>query len=374
MIKEKTCKSCNKTLDISHFTPSKNVKDGYENKCKKCRQIQKKPNHNHICQQCGKNFTNTKKDSKYCSLQCAGLAKRKRVEKKCKFCGNLIEVACNKVQKQDNFYCSTSCRHEHLKELMAGENNPNYLKVEYICDGCEKKIMVIPSKLENQKHIFCCNECYKKNIGKYITGKNNPLYVEKKKSICSECGKEFERKPGQFKYEISYCSRECYFKSLKEKKQKLERILIQCGFCGKDIHLLKSQTIGKKHIYCSRECQRKGHGKHYSGINHPRYNPELTSKERLEARKYNDYYKWRKKVYERDNYTCQSCNDDSGGNLVAHHLESYRTNENLRTSVENGITLCEKCHKLFHDNYGYGSNSKEQFIEFLIIRDLLINL
>lgn len=33
----KVCKICKKELSYENFTKSKNVKDGYENVCKKCR-------------------------------------------------------------------------------------------------------------------------------------------------------------------------------------------------------------------------------------------------------------------------------------------------------------------------------------------------
>ena len=55
------------------------------------------------------------------------------------------------------------------------------------------------------------------------------------------------------------------------------------------------------------------------------------------------YAKFRKDVLERDEYTCQIC----GGNekLEVHHIKPYAGYKNLRTTVSNGITLCEKCHK-----------------------------
>lgn len=68
--------------------------------------------------------------------------------------------------------------------------------------------------------------------------------------------------------------------------------------------------------------------------------------------------------FERDNYTCQVCGDNSGGNLNAHHLNGYANNPGERTLLKNGITLCEKHHKDFHHQYGYGNNIIEQFIEF----------
>lgn len=52
---------------------------------------------------------------------------------------------------------------------------------------------------------------------------------------------------------------------------------------------------------------------------------------------------WRIQVFERDNYTCQHCNK-KGGDLNAHHIKSFANHPHLRTVLENGITLCKKCH------------------------------
>lgn len=59
---------------------------------------------------------------------------------------------------------------------------------------------------------------------------------------------------------------------------------------------------------------------------------------------------WRKKVFVRDKYTCRCCSS-KGIKLAAHHLNSFSTHPNLRTEVENGVTLCSKCHRHFHVEY-----------------------
>ena len=74
---------------------------------------------------------------------------------------------------------------------------------------------------------------------------------------------------------------------------------------------------------------------------------------------------WRKKVFERDNYTCQCCKDNSGGNLRAHHYINYSENKELQLNIDNGICLCNTCHVSFHNKYGYKNNTKKQLVEYI---------
>jgi 5-methylcytosine-specific restriction endonuclease McrA len=100
------------------------------------------------------------------------------------------------------------------------------------------------------------------------------------------------------------------------------------------------------------------------GKNNPNYNQKLTDVARYVGRFIFGYKEWKYAVKERDHFTCQVCGNNKGGNLVSHHLESYRASPDLRMLLDNGVCLCEKCHKAFHHKYGYGNNTKEQFEEF----------
>lgn len=104
-----------------------------------------------------------------------------------------------------------------------------------------------------------------------------------------------------------------------------------------------------------------------SGKNHYRYNPNLTEEEREKNRRQlhgENQVCWNRKVLKRDNYTCKCCGQH-GYKLVAHHLNGYNWDIENRFSVDNGVTLCENCHKEFHHIYGYGDNTKEQYEEFI---------
>lgn len=61
-----------------------------------------------------------------------------------------------------------------------------------------------------------------------------------------------------------------------------------------------------------------------------------------------EYKDWRSKVFKRDNWTCQKCSKRGGQRIEAHHVKKVSEFPDLIFEVENGLTLCVKCHKALH--------------------------
>src|SRR3990167_1051067 len=64
-----------------------------------------------------------------------------------------------------------------------------------------------------------------------------------------------------------------------------------------------------------------------------------------------EYRLWREAVFARDRYTCVWCGDDKGRNLNADHIKPFAFYPELRFAIDNGRTLCVKCHRTT-DTYG----------------------
>ncbi len=66
------------------------------------------------------------------------------------------------------------------------------------------------------------------------------------------------------------------------------------------------------------------------------------------------YKEWRAKVFQRDNWICQTCGIRSSEGvqvyLQAHHIKKWNDYPEFRYDVDNGITLCKECHFNLHFN------------------------
>mgnify|MGYP001557965055 CR=1 FL=1 len=76
-----------------------------------------------------------------------------------------------------------------------------------------------------------------------------------------------------------------------------------------------------------------------------------------------EYEEWRTKIFERDNYTCQSCGE-IGEKLQADHIKPFALFPELRFDLSNGRTLCESCHLKVGAKVNPFSK-REQFLEVI---------
>lgn len=240
-----------------------------------------------------------------------------------------------------------------------GAKNPNYKGYMHKkCLVCGKELGSGAKKTSK----YCSKECQIAS-----QRKTNEL------KTCPTCGKNFLHKG-------KYCSVECRvirdYETLSESAKQKRRLRLAklngetirigapkvvrqpktCEVCGKGM-LLRPCEVKKGTKYCSRECYGKAVAERQSGEKHHNYKDGKSLERWLTHQlvRRSIYYKtWRKKVFERDGYSCRSCLKQ-GGVLHAHHVVPWVDDPKLRLKVSNGVTLCSECHRLWHmyDKKGY---------------------
>lgn len=88
------------------------------------------------------------------------------------------------------------------------------------------------------------------------------------------------------------------------------------------------------------------------------------------------YVKWAKAIKTRDSYKCQICfaGGDYKVQLDSHHMDSWDWAVESRYKMDNGITLCERDHHIYHQYCSYGNNTKEHFLKYMEIAKVFIQI
>lgn len=73
-------------------------------------------------------------------------------------------------------------------------------------------------------------------------------------------------------------------------------------------------------------------------------NYEWKETERLRTKLKDELKQWRRDIFIRDGFACVMCHA-VGGALNAHHIKKFSDYPELRTIINNGVTLCIPCHK-----------------------------
>lgn len=255
---------------------------------------------------------------------------------------------------------------------------------------CDKEMNLKPSRISRVKHNFCSTECHDRHrhevaykemsdkVGEDFKKWLNQKYIDELKPASeiskllygtANCKSSVVRWLNKLGIEVRHGSDAVKTQWINndERREENKQRIYETMLVPKVRNKIKKTQKTKEYRQKARNSKLGEKNPMYGvrGEKSPRWNNNLTDYERVVGRKTIKDTIWREKVYEKDNYTCVACGDNRGGNLNAHHLYSHNRYIDKRYDVNNGVTLCEACHKAFHDKYGYGDNAKEQFDEFI---------
>lgn len=130
----------------------------------------------------------------------------------------------------------------------------------------------------------------------------------------------------------------------------------RCWVCNKEFWRKQSHIKKGDNKFCSRahyfewqkgKPKKISHPANKNGVNNPNWRGGITPIH-SKLRKTEELKEWRQKVFERDNWTCQKCGARSKANeyirIEAHHIKPFAAFPELRLVIDNGLTLCKRCH------------------------------
>lgn len=317
-------------------------------------------------------------------------------------CGSCGRKARGIRQKEQSFKETLELCNELGLKCLSKTFNGMHDDLEFECTSCSESFLRRPIVLKKDR-VTICRDCSYKRHGNGLKYSYNEVYnifkdggcmllsrdyksnKQKLEYIC-ECGEESTIALSNFMYgqRCNKCklvkqanSKRTPYEDIKQFFEDYDCTLLSEKFINSNLDLIYKCSCGEvaktrwARFYrsthkCCADCAQKLGTEKIKGENHPFWNPNLTDEDRISRRYDNRNKIWRNLVYKRDEYTCQCCGDSSGGNLRAHHKDGYHWCEDRRYDVDNGITLCEECHKSFHIKYGYGNNTEKQIEKYLI--------
>jgi len=355
---KKLCIECKREFEVSQY------KSESANFCSKdCYHIFKGKNQIiKNCKICGKEFKvspSRKNTANFCSYDCKKLFKIKdKVKKICETCGKEFYIRKSRAEKTK--YCSVICRGIGLR----GKNSPHFKeKIRRICEICGCEFYIYPSALKKDAGKFCSRECYYKFESISKCGENNYMYGKSSWSKGIPMRETTKQKLSEIKKGVPIHT--------EEYKQQLSIKYAGEGnpFFGKKheegFHTGENNPFfGKNHTEESKQIMSKSHIGQLREDNNPNWNGGITPL-RKAIRESREMYEWKKKVFEKDDYT-DWYTGLKGGPLEAHHIirfEDLLRKYNITTldearnckelwDVNNGITMRRDVHRAHHDLWG----------------------
>ena len=247
-------------------------------------------------------------------------------------------------------------------------------KKQYYCKQCAYELRHMPTKKDTKQFI---KELEQVNVNIEVIGEYSCGH-DKIKVKCKICNHTWETLPKDLLQghgcpkcadsQLGKVKRKTHEDYVKEVHEINPNITIH------SIYTKAHDRLDVKCNVCGHEWSPKAQSLYYYGCpicaNEEKKNPNLTDEDRQRDRSLMlGYKKWTGTIKTLFNNTCDCCGY-KGDRMVAHHLNDYHSHKELATDIDNGVCLCEHCHKEFHSWMGgtQVSCTKQDYMDFKEIK------
>lgn len=158
-------------------------------------------NYTKNCAYCGKEFSNKRKDAKFCSHHCSREAIRTIPDKECPQCKKVF-----RPRNRNIIFCGAQCAAQHLTAT----------PIIKTCAYCGKEFGANLKPSVTKGAMFCSTTCRNKSRGYHGT------------ENCERCGKEYKRKNTR---PTRFCSRKCRDETMRTSLERDSQGRKRCNYC-----------------------------------------------------------------------------------------------------------------------------------------------
>lgn len=333
------------------------------------------------CLVCGKEFYPHDRNSKYCSSECRKKATQRRIRCICENCGKTFDKQVNQYQENQKHFCSRNCWHEFA---FWSDEEINILIQNYnILSNAEISLLL------NGKRSASSVKGKALAIGLGVDNKwtNNELNVLLNNYEVKPMQEVCKMLPNRSKSSIITQARNynliSYYNRAKEYTKSDDEYIISNYKNMTNVQIANYLDRTPSAICCRLQKLNLHRENKY------RY-PTLSYYVRKRQRH------WSEKILKENGCSCMLTNEAK--NIVVHHIYSfnlliddtikhlhfpikasvdeytkeeldlfYDTFNKIQDDKNSYVCISNKIHKLFHNIYGYGNNTPEQWSEFVYL-------
>lgn len=374
---EKKCENCGNTYMI--YNAFKDVQKYCSRKCYKDFRSKKIKIFSKICPVCNNEFETYHENQIYCSKKCNGISNRNRDKCICDYCGKEFDRIVSEVKKNNHHYCSIRCKRN---AMYWSKDDVKLLIQNYGNVSREEIVKIIP----NWTYDAIKAKAYLLGLGK------NREWSEEEINILKDL---YPKEP---MIDVLSALPNRTMSSVLAKARTLGLLsyfYLNNAYSPDDDCYLKKNYLYKSNEELAKYLNRTttGIAQHLNilGLHRPRESNGYTNLNRYARSRLN---KWKQNYKEFCRYTCEITGTRS--NIIVHHIRSFNlligetiellsfpiydnfddyTQEQLDLFIDTLMSLqefyseyiciTESIHIKFHNLYGYGNNTKEQWDEFI---------